>query len=108
MSAAQSGTVNRPATDRQRRLALQLADMIPGAATVLVNLHDPHMAWPCPHATVKDAAGQPVRINRTTAKIAARWVLRTYPDADWAEAHRFDLATATLTTAAQAASGRGR
>jgi hypothetical protein len=84
-------------TVRQRRLAAQLADMIPGAATIRVSLDDPKQTWPHPHAIAKDTAGQPVELSRTTSKIAARWILRGWPDADWAWAHTFDLATATLT-----------
>jgi hypothetical protein len=108
MPAMQSGTFACPGTDRQRRLAHQLAELIPGSATVLVNLRDPQMAWPCPHASAQDAAAREVQVNRTTAKVAARWILRTYPEADWTEAHLFNFATATLTSAAQAATSRER
>jgi hypothetical protein len=108
MLAMPSGIPACPDTaDRQHRLAAQLADMIPGAATILVTLRDPRMVWPHPHATVKDAAGQPIELSRTTAKIVARWILRTYPHADWDEAHLLNLATATLDNAAQSAAGRG-
>ncbi|KND38293.1 hypothetical protein [Streptomyces acidiscabies] len=87
--------------DRQRRLALQLADMIPGAATLRVNLQDPKMAWPTPHARAWDAAGQTIDLSRTTAQVAARWVLRVWPNVDWSVAHTLDLTAATLTSAAR-------
>ncbi|NEA75419.1 transcriptional regulator [Streptomyces sp. So13.3] len=90
-------------TDRQRRLALQLADMIPGAAFIRVNLRDPQMAWPQAHAQACDEGGRPMELSRTMAKVAARWVLRVWPDADWDIPHTLDLATASLSTA-----GRGR
>ncbi|MCZ4122671.1 transcriptional regulator [Streptomyces sp. H39-S7] len=88
------------ATDRQRRLALQLTDMIPGAVRIRVSLQDPQRAWPQPHARAWDVAGTRIELSRTVAKIAARWVLRVWPDADWNVAHTMDLTTATLTTAA--------
>ncbi|MGC5564837.1 transcriptional regulator [Streptomyces sp. FR-108] len=103
-----SGTPACPDTDRQRRLAAQLADMIPGAATVRVSLNDPKEAWPHPHAIVKDAAGQPLVLRRTTARAAARWILRVWPEADWTRPHTFDIAEATFTRSDLVAAGRGR
>lgn len=108
MPASPSGSPACPDADRPRRLAAQLADMIPGAATVRVSLTDPTQIWPDPHAVAKDASGKPVELSRTTAKIAARWILRVWPDADWTRPHTFDLATATLTRSDLLAAGRGR
>lgn len=108
MLATPSGIPACPDTDRHRRLAAQLTDMIPGAATVRVGLTDPTRQWPHPHARAADAAGEPIRLSRTTAGIAARWVLRVWPDADWTRPHHLDLATATLTRGDLAAVGRGR
>ncbi|WP_416484265.1 transcriptional regulator [Streptomyces sp. CL12] len=92
---------------RQQRLAAQLADMIPGVATIRVSLNDPRQSWPHSHAIAKDATGQIIDLNRTTAKVAARWILRVWPALDWSRAHTFDLAAATLTRSDFAA-GRGR
>ncbi|MEW2635844.1 transcriptional regulator [Streptomyces sp. NPDC048389] len=108
MLAMPSGTLACPDTDRQRRLAAQLADMIPGAATVRVSLNDPKEAWPHPHAIVKDEAGETLELGRTTARVAARWILRVWPEADWTRPHTFDIAAATLTRSDLVAAGRGR
>lgn len=107
MLATPSGTLACPDTARQHRLAAQLADMIPGAVTIRVSLTDPKQAWPHPHAIAKDAAGESLALSRTTVRVAARWILRVWPDADWTRPHTFDLATATLTRSDLAA-GRGR
>ncbi|MET7679011.1 transcriptional regulator [Streptomyces sp. NPDC005423] len=108
MLATPSGTSACPDAARQRRLAAQLADMIPGATTIRVSLTDPNQAWPHPHAIVKDAAGEPIELSRTTARVAARWVLRVWPDADWTRPHTFDLAAASLTRSDLAAASRRR
>jgi len=108
MLAMPSGTPACPDTDRQQRLAAQLADMIPGAATIRVSLTDPTRTWPHPHAIAKDVAGKPVELSRTTASAAARWVLRVWPEADWTWPHTFDLTEATLTRNDLVAAGRGR
>lgn len=94
-------------TDRLPRLAAQLADMIPGAATLRVSLTDPEQEWPRAYARARDAAGNPVTVSRTTAVIAARWVLRAWPEADWTRPHTLDLTTATLTRS-DLTTGRGR
>ncbi|MFD8970391.1 transcriptional regulator [Streptomyces sp. NPDC059568] len=104
-----SGTPACPdRTDRQQCLVLQLADMIPGAATIRVSLRDPGVGWPHPYARVWDAAGQPVDVTRTTATVAGRWIVRVWPEADWIQPHTLDLATAVLTRSDSAASRRGR
>ncbi|MDX3586653.1 transcriptional regulator [Streptomyces europaeiscabiei] len=108
MLATPSGTPACPDNACQSRLAAQLADMIPGAATIRVSLTDPKQAWPHPHAIAKDAAGETIELNRTTARVAARWVLRVWPDADWTRPHTFDLVAATLTRSDLAAASRRR
>ncbi|MCX5230443.1 transcriptional regulator [Streptomyces sp. NBC_00233] len=97
MLAMPSGTLACPDADRQHRLAAQLSDMIPGAATIRVGLDDPKQVWPHPHAIVKDEAGKAVASSRTTVRVAARWILRVWPEADWKQPHTFHLADATLT-----------
>lgn len=108
MHTAQGGSSTCPDTGRERRLAAQLADMIPGAATLRVSLTDPQHAWPHPHAIAKNAAGERIELSRTTSKIAARWIMRVWPDTDWTRPHTLDLATATLTRSDLVAAGRGR
>ncbi|MCC9707139.1 transcriptional regulator [Streptomyces sp. MNU76] len=102
-----SRSVTEP-DDRQRRLADLLADMVPGAATFRVTLHDPATAWPQPHARAYGTAGGPINLNRTQAVTAARWIIRMHPEAVWGEAYVFDLATARLHPAVAVAAGRGR
>ncbi|NEA56617.1 transcriptional regulator [Streptomyces sp. SID13666] len=110
MPAMPSDTPACPDTaDRQHRLAALLADMIPGAATIRVSLNDPKQEWPHPHTVVKDEGGETMELGRTTARVAARWILRVWPDADWNRPHTFDLADATLTPRDNlTAAGRGR
>lgn len=109
MLATVSGTLACPDADRPQRLAAQLVDMIPGAATIRVSFTDPTQRWPHAHSRAWDAAGEPIELSRTAAKIAARWVLRVWPEADWSQAHTLSLATATLTHGrAHTATGRGR
>ncbi|WP_435175119.1 transcriptional regulator [Actinacidiphila sp. bgisy145] len=108
MHTADGGSSACPDAARQQRLAAQLADMIPGAATLRVSLTDPTQTWPHPHAIAKDADGARVELSRTAAKTAARWVLRVWPEADWTRPHTLDLATATLTRSDLVAAGRGR
>ncbi|MFF6884631.1 transcriptional regulator [Streptomyces sp. NPDC012421] len=108
MLATPSGTPACPDAGRQHRLAAQLADMIPGAATIRVSLNNPRETWPHLHAIVKDGAGNHIEPNRTTLKVAARWILRVWPEAEWSRPHIFDLADATLTRSDLVAVGRGR
>jgi hypothetical protein len=108
MPAMPSGTSACPDADRRHRLAAQLADMIPGAATIRVSLNHPDHAWPHPHAVIKDEAGETMELGRTTTRVAARWILRSWPEADWTRPHTFALADATLNRSDLVATGRGR
>lgn len=97
-----------PETDRAHRLAAQLADMIPGAATARVSLTEPGSAWPHPYTVARDADGNRLELSRTTRSTAARWVMRVWPDVDWSEPHTLDLATATLRLTGRSSAERGR
>ncbi|MFE5733946.1 transcriptional regulator [Streptomyces sp. NPDC056528] len=108
MPAMPNGTPACPETDCQRRLAVQLADMIPGAVTIRVSFTDPTQKWPHLHAVVKEEAGETMEVGRTTARVAGRWILRAWPEADWARAHTFHLSDATLTRSDLVTAGRGR
>ncbi len=108
MLAMPSGTPACPDTGRQRRLAAQLADMILGAATIRASLTDPKQTWPHLHAIVKDEAGKTMEPSRTTARVAARWILRVWPEVDWTRPHTFHLANATLIRSDLITAGRGR
>ncbi|MFJ5845477.1 transcriptional regulator [Streptomyces sp. NPDC092903] len=108
MLATPSGRSACPHADRKHRLAVQLADMIPGAATIRVGLNDPRQPWPHPHTIVKDKSGKTMELGRVTARVAARWILRVWPEADWTRLHTFDLTDATLTRSDLIADGRGR
>jgi hypothetical protein len=103
MPGTRDGSAACPDSAR-RRLAVQLTDMIPGAATIDVTLTAPHRSWPHPCATVRDAAGRRVAVSVTVAEVAARWVVRAFPEADWSRAQVLDLPTATLTAGT---AGRG-
>ncbi|MBM9508037.1 transcriptional regulator [Actinacidiphila acididurans] len=107
MHTADGGSFACRDTDRERRLAAQLADMIPGAATLRVSLTHPEHAWPQPHARAWNAAGERIVLSRTTAMVAARWVTRVWPEADWTRPHVLDLTTAKL-ICGDGASRRGR
>ncbi|MFE9042524.1 transcriptional regulator [Streptomyces sp. NPDC007818] len=107
MLAMPSGTLACPDTDRQHRLTAQLAAMIPGAATIRVSLNDPRQRWPHLHAIGKGENGEVVEPNRTTLKVAARWILRVWPEAEWTRPHILNLADATLTRSDPVAADRG-
>ncbi|MGW3341319.1 transcriptional regulator [Streptomyces sp. NPDC001009] len=96
MLAMPSGNSACPDTGRQRSLAVQLADMIPGAATIRVAFTDPRQRWPHLHAVVKDEAGATLEVRRTTTTFAARWILRAWPEADWTRPHTSRRADAVL------------
>lgn len=108
MPAIPSGTLACPDADLARRLAGQLATIVPGAASVRACLNDPAQEWPSPHAHAADAAGAEIRLNRTASRTVARWIMRVWPDLDWNRARTFDLATATLTTSTALAAAGSR
>ncbi|MFE6101287.1 transcriptional regulator [Streptomyces laurentii] len=108
MLAMPSGTLACPDADRQHRLAVRLVDMIPGAATIRVSLSEPKRTWPHPHAIVKDEAGEEMVLGHATVRIAARWTLRVWSEADWTRPHTFNLSDATLTRSDLIAADRGR
>ncbi|WP_432167013.1 transcriptional regulator [Streptomyces sp. bgisy031] len=108
MLATPSGSPACPDDGRPRRLAAQLADMIPGAATIRVSLMDPAQTWPHLNAIVKDEAGRTMELGRPTARIAARWILRVWPEVDWMRPYIFCLTDATLTRSDLVAADRGR
>ncbi|WP_441245246.1 transcriptional regulator [Kitasatospora sp. McL0602] len=104
-----SGTLACPdAADRQHRLAVQLTDLIPGATALQVSLAHPEQQWPHPHARAADSAGTRIVLTRTKANVAARWVLRTWPNADWTRPHTLDLATGQLVVGDLDATRRSR
>jgi hypothetical protein len=108
MPARLSGNPACPDADRRQRLALQITDMIPGAATLRVSRAHPGHTWPHPHALARSAEGQRIDLTRTLSRTAARWVMRVYPETDWTRPHTLDLATATLMRADRPMTRRGR
>ncbi|WP_329348947.1 transcriptional regulator [Streptomyces sp. NBC_01261] len=108
MPVMPSGIPACPDPDRPHRLAAQLAGMIPGSATIRVGLSDPKETWPHPHVIVKDEAGRTMELSRIAARVAARWILRVWPEVDWTRPHTFDLADATLTRSDLLTARRGR
>jgi hypothetical protein len=81
--------------------------MVPEAAVLRVALYDPSTAWwPHPHARAYDAVGKTIALNRSQAVSAARWIMRTYPEAARGDVYEFQLATARLHRVA-AATRRG-
>jgi hypothetical protein len=95
------------ADDRSRRLAVLLADMMPGAAIIRINLRKPRTCWPHLHVRVYDASGRRITVPRAKAVAAARWILRAHPQASWDETHDFDVTEGVLRTAAASGTGRG-
>ncbi|WP_433549168.1 transcriptional regulator [Streptomyces sp. CA-294286] len=77
-------------------LATRLSVMMPQTVRLCIALQDGRTAWPHLHVTASDAAGADVRINRTQAQTAARWIIRAHQDAGWQRPRTFDLRTATL------------
>ncbi|WP_244190692.1 hypothetical protein [Streptomyces caeruleatus] len=110
LGAQPAKTDDPTAGTRQHRLAVLLADMVPGARIVRVSRHQPSQTWPSPYTRAYDERGQPVPLNRTQRVAAARWVIRAFPEVNWDEAHDLDLATGTLrpTAKARAHSDGGR
>ncbi|MGV9427971.1 transcriptional regulator [Streptomyces sp. NPDC003656] len=108
MLAMPSGNLACADTGRQHRLATQITDMIPGAATIRVSFADPKQRWPHLHAVVRDKAGETMEVGRTATRVAGRWILRVWPEVDWTRPHSFRLADAALTHSDLDAAGRGR
>ncbi|MFJ6382731.1 transcriptional regulator [Kitasatospora sp. NPDC092039] len=106
MLAMPKETKNGTRSPIQRRLAVQLANMIPGAVAVRVSLADPHRQWPHPYTVALDADGEQLPLSRATTKVTARWVLRTWPEADWTRPHTLELATGQLNVGLVAARSR--
>ncbi|UNZ18166.1 transcriptional regulator [Streptomyces sp. 891-h] len=78
-------------------LAERLSTLLPDAATVRVRLTGPQTPWPHLRLDAIDGNGRPVPVTRAKALAIARWVIRSFPHAGWAEtSHVFDLRTATL------------
>ncbi|MFF4927133.1 transcriptional regulator [Kitasatospora sp. NPDC001261] len=96
MPAVPSGTLACPDTDARPRLAARLADMIPGAAAVIVGITDPMTQWPHAYARATDATGRPIRLSPVARRVVARWIVRAHPDADWTRPHLLDLADGQL------------
>lgn len=98
MSSAMRGPSVRTTypTLHTRRLAEHLSGMLPQAATVKVRLQGPQTVWPHTGLTACDAAGARIRVSRTQALTAARWIIRAHPNAGWQRPHTFDLRTAQL------------
>ncbi|KOU84203.1 transcriptional regulator [Kitasatospora sp. NPDC052868] len=79
------------------RLAVRLAAMLPGAVVVHVRLQGPRTLWPHLRLTAVDDRGRTLRVPRARALTLARWIIRSFPHAQWAATgHAFDLRTATL------------
>lgn len=105
MPATPSGSPACPDADRPSRLA----DQIPDAATLRVSLTCPAQTWPQPCATARDTVGQRIEVSRATSRIAAGWILRIWPEAEWTCPLTVDLATtAPLIRSGLVAAGRGR
>ncbi|WP_405931533.1 hypothetical protein [Streptomyces sp. NBC_00827] len=101
--AAQPAKAVAPADGiRQHRLAVLLADMVPGARIIRVSQHQPSQTWPSPYTRAYDERGQPIPLNRTQRVATARWVIRAFPEKNWDEAHDLDLTTGILRPAAGA------
>ncbi|MCX4776808.1 transcriptional regulator [Streptomyces sp. NBC_01264] len=83
-------------TLRARALAQQLTTMLPQVADLHIRLQDGRTTWPHLDVRATGADGQAVRISRTQAHVAARWIIRTYPAANWAARRTFDLRSGAL------------
>ncbi|MEV1026636.1 hypothetical protein [Streptomyces sp. NPDC050264] len=77
--------------------------MVPGARTIRVSQREPGQTWPSPYARAYDRCGQLITISRAQGRTAARWIIRTHPEADWSRAHDLDLTTGSLHVARAAA-----
>ncbi|MGW2702343.1 hypothetical protein [Streptomyces sp. NPDC001340] len=102
LAAHPAKAVQQAAGARRHRLAVLLADMVPGARVVRVSQRAPGQTWPSPYTCAYDEQGRPIALNRAQALAAARWLIRAVPDVNWDEAYDLDLATGVLRPAAQA------
>ncbi|WP_327417592.1 transcriptional regulator [Streptomyces sp. NBC_01233] len=83
-------------TLRALTLAQRLATMLPQVTDVHIRLQDGRTSWPHLDVRATGSDGQAVRISRTQAHVAARWIIRTYPEANWAARRTFDLRSGAL------------
>ncbi|WP_412078833.1 transcriptional regulator [Streptomyces xanthophaeus] len=83
-------------TLRARALAQKLATMLPQVAALHIQLQDGRTTWPHLDVRAANTSGHGVRISRTQAHVAARWIIRTYPAANWAVRRTFDLQSGAL------------
>ncbi|MFE4632293.1 transcriptional regulator [Streptomyces sp. NPDC056773] len=81
---------------RARTLAQRLTTMLPRATSLHIRLQDGRTAWPHLDVRATASSGRVVRINRTQAHVAARWIIRVYPEADWSDRRIFDLRSGAL------------
>lgn len=102
LAAQPAKTVDPTAGARQHRLAVLLADMVPGARIVRVSQHQPSQTWPSPYTRAYDERGQRIPLNRAQQVTTARWVIRAYPQVNWEETHDLDLTTEVLRPAVEA------
>ncbi|WP_245245771.1 transcriptional regulator [Streptomyces lonarensis] len=72
--------------------------MLPEAAVVQVRIQGPHTLWPHLGLTAVNSHGRHVPVPRAKALVLARWIIRSFPQAQWAASggHAFDLRTAEL------------
>lgn len=85
-----------PTSVAGKRLADQLATMLPGAIVVQVRLQGPRTLWPHLRLTAEDEHGQALQVPRAKALTMARWIIRSFPNAGWTTGCSFDLRTAQL------------
>ncbi|MFD3756684.1 transcriptional regulator [Streptomyces sp. NPDC058622] len=70
--------------------------MLPQVTGLHIRLQDGRTTWPHLDVRATGADGRSVRISRTQAHVAARWIIRTYPASSWAERRTFDLQSGAL------------
>lgn len=107
ITAQESALEHEPVSPRH--LACALADMLTGATTLRVTaLKTREQPTTRCHLRAFDERGRPVAVLRREGLIAARWIVRAHPHADWSEPHDFGLVTAALTPAVRSGNGPGR
>lgn len=86
---------NAPAS--AKRLAAQLASMLPDASVVQVRLQSPRTLWPHLALVALNDRGHALRVPRAKSLPIARWIIRSFPHAEWGtQGHIFDIRTAKL------------